>query len=118
MIRRLTTQSPRFDAELKALLALEAEQDAGIERTVVEILADIRQHGDAALLETTRKFDRLEVLRWKLPPNGFVHFMSVSGSRAGRTPRPTAQCWASALRRWIASVSMCRVARRPIHLRC
>ena len=61
MIRRLTTQSPKFDAELKALLALEAEQDAGIERTVLEILAAIRQHGDAALLEYTRKFDRLDV---------------------------------------------------------
>ncbi len=61
MIRRLSTQSASFDAELKALLALEAEQDAGIERTVVEILAQIRQRGDAALLEFTRKFDHLDV---------------------------------------------------------
>jgi histidinol dehydrogenase len=60
-IRRLSTQSPDFAAELKNLLALEAEQDAGIERTVVEILADIRQRGDAALLDYTRKFDRLDV---------------------------------------------------------
>lgn len=59
--RRLTTQSPKFDAELKDLLALEAEQDASIERTVVEILSNIRQHGDAALLDYTRKFDRLDV---------------------------------------------------------
>ena len=61
MIRRLSTATPNFDAELKALLALEAEQDASIERTVLDILADIRQRGDAALLEFTRKFDRLEV---------------------------------------------------------
>ena len=61
MIRRLSTQSPNFDAELKALLALEAEQDAGIERTVLDILANIRQRGDVALLEYTRQFDRLEV---------------------------------------------------------
>ena len=61
MIRRLSTQSPNFDAELKVLLALEAEQDASIERTVLDILADIRQRGDAALLEFTRKLDRLEV---------------------------------------------------------
>ncbi len=60
-IRRLSTQSSRFDAELKGLLALEAEQDASIERTVVDILADIRQRGDAALLEYTRKFDHLDV---------------------------------------------------------
>ncbi len=61
MICRLSTQSPGFDAELKALLALEAAQDASIERTVLDILSDIRQRGDAALLDYTRKFDRLEV---------------------------------------------------------
>ncbi|BBU69902.1 MAG: histidinol dehydrogenase [Rhodocyclaceae bacterium] len=60
-IRRLSTRSSHFDAELKDLLALEAEQDASIVRTVVDILADIRQRGDAALLEYTRKFDHLDV---------------------------------------------------------
>ena len=61
MIRRLRTQSPDFDAELRDLLALEAEQDASIEKTVLEILAEIRRRGDVALLEFTRKFDRLAV---------------------------------------------------------
>ena len=61
MIRRLSTQSANFDAELKALLALEAEQDASIEKTVLDILADIRQRGDAALLDFTRKLDHLDV---------------------------------------------------------
>lgn len=61
MIRRLSTAAANFDADLKALLALEASQDASIERTVLDILADIRQRGDVALLEFTRKFDRLEV---------------------------------------------------------
>ena len=61
MIRRLSTQSPDFDAELRDLLALEAEQDASIEKTVLEILAEIRRRGDVALLEYTRKFDRLAV---------------------------------------------------------
>lgn len=61
MIRRLSTQSAHFDAELKALLALEAAQDASIEKTVLDILADIRQRGDAALLDFTRKFDHLDV---------------------------------------------------------
>ena len=60
-IRRLSTQSIDFPAQLKDLLALEAEQDASIERTVVDVLADIRRRGDAALLEFTRKFDRLDV---------------------------------------------------------
>ena len=61
MIRRLNTHSPSFDAELKTLVAIEAEQDASIERAVLEILADIRQRGDTALLEFTRRFDQLDV---------------------------------------------------------
>jgi histidinol dehydrogenase len=61
MIRRLSTQSAQFDAELRTLLALEAAQDASIEKTVLDILADIRQRGDAALLDFTRKFDHLDV---------------------------------------------------------
>ncbi len=61
MIRRLSTITPEFDLQLTKLLALEAEQDASIERTVLEILTDIRQRGDEALLDYTRKFDRLAV---------------------------------------------------------
>jgi len=61
MIRRLSTQTSNFDDELKDLLALEAEQDASIEKTVLEILADIRCRGDAALLDYTRKFDHLDL---------------------------------------------------------
>ena len=61
MIRQISTAAADFDAQLQALLALEAEQDASIERTVLDILADIRQRGDSALLEFTRKFDRLDV---------------------------------------------------------
>lgn len=60
-IRRLNTHAHDFATKLKSLLALEAEQDASIERTVVDILADIRQRGDAALLDYTRKFDHLDV---------------------------------------------------------
>jgi histidinol dehydrogenase len=61
MIRRLSIQTSNFDDELKDLLALEAEQDASIEKTVLEILADIRRRGDAALLDYTRKFDHLDL---------------------------------------------------------
>lgn len=60
-IRRLDTQASDFEVSLKNLLTLEAEQDANIENTVVKILADIRTRGDAALLDYTRKFDRLDV---------------------------------------------------------
>jgi len=62
-IRRLATDQPGFDAELAALTALEAAQDEGVDRVVADILADVRRRGDAALLEYTARFDRVQVAR-------------------------------------------------------
>ncbi len=59
MIHRLDTRDPDFDARLAALIAYEPGQDEGVERTVAQILQDVRQRGDAAVLEYTRRFDRL-----------------------------------------------------------
>jgi histidinol dehydrogenase len=58
-MRRLCTQDADFPATLKALLAFESEQDADIDATVANILANVKQRGDAAVLEYTAKFDRL-----------------------------------------------------------
>ena len=69
-IRRLDSADPGFRAQLGALLAIDAKQDAEIERTVAGILADVRRRGDAAVLEYTRRFDRVEapsVARLELP---------------------------------------------------
>src|SRR5690606_22239147 len=60
-LRRLDSSAPGFDRDLASLLAWEASQDAAIERTVADILADVRQRGDVAVLEYTRRFDRLSV---------------------------------------------------------
>ncbi len=59
-IRRLDSTAPGFDAQLNELLAFDAAQDASVERAVTEILSDVRARGDAALLDFTRRFDRLE----------------------------------------------------------
>ena len=59
-IRRLSTQDAGFAAALKALLAFETAQDASIDATVAEILAQVKQRGDAAVLEYTARFDRLQ----------------------------------------------------------
>ena len=61
MIHRLDAASPDFRDRLSALLAYEPSQDARIERAVVDIVADVRARGDAALLEYTRRFDRVDV---------------------------------------------------------
>ena len=60
-IRRLSTQDAGFSAALSALLAFETAQDASIDTTVAEILAQVKQRGDAAVLEYTARFDRLSV---------------------------------------------------------
>ena len=59
-LRRLSTASAGFDAELAALTRYEAAQDEAVEATVRAIIADVRKRGDAAVLEYTRKFDRIQ----------------------------------------------------------
>jgi histidinol dehydrogenase len=58
-LRRLDTSQPDFDAQFGALLAFETAQDPQIDATVAAIIADVRARGDAAVLEYTRRFDRL-----------------------------------------------------------
>ncbi len=60
-IKRLSTQQADFDAQLSKLLAFEETADEKLEATVASILADVKQRGDAALLDYTRRFDRLNV---------------------------------------------------------
>ena len=55
--RRLATRDAGFDAELARLLAFENAQDEGVERATTQILADVRERGDAALVELTARFD-------------------------------------------------------------
>jgi len=59
-LRTLDSSAPTFDADLAALLAYSAETDGAIEATVESILADVRQRGDAAVLEYTRRFDQID----------------------------------------------------------
>ncbi len=60
MIRRLSTREPEFLATLDALLHFDNSTDEAIERTVAEVLANVRTLGDAAVLDYTRRFDRLD----------------------------------------------------------
>lgn len=58
-LRRLSTRNAAFAAELDALTRVATLQDEEINRTVLEILADVRVRGDVAVLEYTRQFDRV-----------------------------------------------------------
>ena len=59
-IRRLSTQDAGFQSELRTLLAFESAQDASIDATVADILDNVKRRGDAAVLEYTSKFDKLD----------------------------------------------------------
>jgi histidinol dehydrogenase len=50
-LRRLDSAATDFDAELGALIAFEAAQDAGVDATVALIVADVLAGCDAALIE-------------------------------------------------------------------
>jgi histidinol dehydrogenase len=60
-VLRLTTTSPTFEADFKARLHWSADTDAAIEQRVADILADVQQRGDAAVLDYTARFDGLQV---------------------------------------------------------
>ncbi|ABM93793.1 histidinol dehydrogenase [Methylibium petroleiphilum] len=60
-LRRLATTQPDFEAAFRAVQHWSAETDDAIEGRVAEILADVRQRGDAAVLEYTARFDALPV---------------------------------------------------------
>ncbi|HAN69379.1 MAG TPA: histidinol dehydrogenase [Halieaceae bacterium] len=56
-MQRLDTRSADFDQRLEALTDWEEGLDASVEVAVAEIIAAVRQRGDAALLEYTARFD-------------------------------------------------------------
>ncbi len=57
---RISTVSGTFEAEFEARLHWSAATDAAIEHRVADILADVQQRGDAAVLDYTARFDGLE----------------------------------------------------------
>jgi histidinol dehydrogenase len=59
-IRKLDSSAPDFQKSLHAVLAFEASEDEAIERSVAQILNDVKARGDAAVLEYTNRFDRVE----------------------------------------------------------
>ncbi len=61
MVRRLKSSDPAFETEFTALLSGKREQSPDVEDTVRDIIRQVRERGDAALLELTKRFDRLEL---------------------------------------------------------
>ena len=57
----LNTTDADFEARFVELLAMKREDSPDVDHIVAGIIADVRARGDAAVLELTAKFDRLEL---------------------------------------------------------
>ena len=61
-LQRLDSRDSDFYAQLDKLLAWEQVADARVEQTVRDIIRAVRECGDAALLEYTNRFDRMQAV--------------------------------------------------------
>src|SRR5690606_27502848 len=57
----LSTADPGFEAAFAGLLAMKREDAPDVDSAVAAIIAEVRARGDAALIELTARFDRLEL---------------------------------------------------------
>ena len=55
----LSSSDANFETQFVALLGAKREDSPDVDQVVVDIIADVRRRGDAAVLELTAKFDRL-----------------------------------------------------------
>ena len=60
MPSRLDTGSKGFEEEFQRLLTAKREDGADVSEAVASIVADVRERGDAALLELVKRFDGVE----------------------------------------------------------
>ncbi len=57
----LNTADADFARQFDAFLAARREEEADVSQTVAQIIADVRERGDAAVTELTRRFDEIDV---------------------------------------------------------
>ncbi|WP_270731882.1 histidinol dehydrogenase [Shimia sp. Alg240-R146] len=57
----LNTSDADFETRFAALLGAKREDSPDVDAVVADIIADVRHRGDAAVIELTAKFDRLEL---------------------------------------------------------
>ncbi|MFV2003480.1 MAG: histidinol dehydrogenase, partial [Paracoccaceae bacterium] len=61
MAKLLATTDADFEAEFDALTRRAGGSDPAADVAAADIIADVRARGDAALIELTAKFDKLDL---------------------------------------------------------
>ncbi|MGY6410420.1 MAG: histidinol dehydrogenase [Alkalilacustris sp.] len=77
----LDSADPGFEAAFTALLGAKREDAADVDDAVRAIIADVRARGDAALIDLTARFDRLE-----LTPDRLAFTPEEIAEQAARVP--------------------------------
>ncbi len=67
---RLATRSPGFAREFAALVEAKREAEADVDAAAAAILAEVKARGDAAVIDYTKRFDRVELTpaTLRIPP--------------------------------------------------
>ena len=60
MINKFSTQDRDFDSKLNSLIAWESASNEEVGRSVEKIINDVKQNGDASVLDYTNQFDSLK----------------------------------------------------------
>ncbi|CAM4141138.1 histidinol dehydrogenase [Paracoccus yeei] len=79
----LSTAQPDFEQRFADLLSMKREDAADVNEAVAAIIADVRARGDAALVELTGRFDRLDLTA--------VGLAFTAGEIADQTARVSAE---------------------------
>ncbi|MEZ5769576.1 MAG: histidinol dehydrogenase [Paracoccaceae bacterium] len=83
MAHFLDTTDPGFETAFTALLGMKREDAPDVDAAVAAIIADVRARGDAAVIELTAKFDRLDLTPESIrfsPEEIEVHCATVPGA--------------------------------------
>ena len=90
----LSTRDAGFEADFTTILGMKREDAPEVDDIVAEIIADVRTRGDAALIELTARFDRLE-----LTPETLAFTPEEIEAHCARVPPGEAQALALAAER-------------------
>ncbi|HLM12963.1 MAG TPA: histidinol dehydrogenase [Reyranella sp.] len=58
--KRLDAAAPGFEKDFSTFLGRNRDTDENVDRVVADIIADVRARGDAAVVEYTKKFDKVD----------------------------------------------------------